>query len=49
MRLGFNFTLESALEMVQRMIKEGHIDYCELLMTPPTKASSGPRHCATSP
>ncbi|MFY9658038.1 MAG: methanobactin biosynthesis protein MbnB [Methylocystis sp.] len=32
MRLGFNFTLGDTYEMVQRMIAEGHIDYCEILI-----------------
>jgi uncharacterized protein len=32
MRIGFNFTLGDTYEMVQRMIAEGHIDYCEMLI-----------------
>jgi uncharacterized protein len=32
MRIGFNFTLNGTLEMVQRMIRERQIDYCELLI-----------------
>lgn len=32
MRLGFNFTLPDTYEMVQQLIAEGHIDYCELLI-----------------
>ncbi|BBU64224.1 hypothetical protein MSC49_41590 (plasmid) [Methylosinus sp. C49] len=32
MRIGFNFTLTETTEMVRRMIAEGHIDYCELLI-----------------
>ena len=32
MRIGFNFTLTETTAMVRRMIAEGHIDYCELLI-----------------
>ena len=32
MQIGLNFTLGSTLEMVQRLIREGEIDYCELLI-----------------
>ncbi|KAF2988753.1 methanobactin biosynthesis cassette protein MbnB [Methylocystis sp. MJC1] len=32
MQIGFNFTLNGTLEMVQRMVKERQIDYCELLI-----------------
>lgn len=32
MRIGFNFTLSDTHGMVQRMIKEKRIDYCELLI-----------------
>ncbi len=32
MRIGFNFTLGPTLELVQQLIAERHIDYCELLI-----------------
>ena len=32
MRLGFNFTLGDTYDMVQRLLAEGHIDYCEFLI-----------------
>ncbi len=32
MQIGFNFTLNGTLDMVQRMIKERQIDYCEILI-----------------
>ncbi|MFC4158566.1 methanobactin biosynthesis protein MbnB [Chitinimonas lacunae] len=32
MQIGFNFTLGETLELVQRLIREGRIDYCELLI-----------------
>jgi uncharacterized protein len=32
MQIGFNFTLNGTLEMVQRMIKNRQIDYCEILV-----------------
>ena len=32
MRLGFNFTLGDTYDMAQRLIAEGHIDYCEFLI-----------------
>ncbi|BBU60479.1 hypothetical protein MSC49_04140 [Methylosinus sp. C49] len=32
MQIGFNFTLNATLDMVQRMIKTRQIDYCELLI-----------------
>jgi uncharacterized protein len=32
MQIGFNFTLNGTLDMVQRMIKERQIDYCEMLI-----------------
>jgi methanobactin biosynthesis cassette protein MbnB len=32
MLIGVNFTLGGTHEMVQRMIHEGHLDYCELLI-----------------
>ncbi|MBM3553042.1 MAG: methanobactin biosynthesis cassette protein MbnB [Alphaproteobacteria bacterium] len=32
MRLGFNFTLGDTYDLVQRLIAEGHIDYCEYLI-----------------
>jgi methanobactin biosynthesis cassette protein MbnB len=32
MQIGFNFTLGKTYEMVQRMLAEGHIDFCELLI-----------------
>lgn len=32
MRIGFNFTLSDTYDMVQRMIAEQRIDYCELLI-----------------
>lgn len=32
MQIGFNFTLNGTLEMVQRMIRQRQIDYCELLI-----------------
>jgi methanobactin biosynthesis cassette protein MbnB len=32
MRLGFNFTLGDTYDMVQRLIAERHIDYCEFLI-----------------
>jgi uncharacterized protein len=32
MRIGFNFTLGATLDMVQRMVAKGQIDYCELLI-----------------
>jgi methanobactin biosynthesis cassette protein MbnB len=42
MRIGFNFTLSDTHDMVQRLIAEGQIDYCELLIdnflcVPPTE------------
>jgi hypothetical protein len=32
MQIGFNFTLGSTLGLVQRLIREHHIDFCELLI-----------------
>lgn len=32
MRVGFNFTLGDTYDMVQRLLAEGHIDYCEFLI-----------------
>lgn len=32
MRLGFNFTLGDTYDMVQRLLAERHIDYCEFLI-----------------
>jgi uncharacterized protein len=32
MRIGFNFTLGDTYDMVQRLLAEGHIDYCEFLI-----------------
>ncbi|WP_457796300.1 methanobactin biosynthesis protein MbnB [Methylocystis sp. S23] len=32
MQVGLNFTLGGTHEMVQRMIDDGHLDYCELLI-----------------
>lgn len=32
MQIGLNFTLGSTLELVQRLVREGEIDYCELLI-----------------
>lgn len=32
MRIGFNFTLGSTMDLVQRLIRERRIDYCELLI-----------------
>ena len=32
MQIGFNFTTNGTLDMVQRMIRERQIDYCELLI-----------------
>lgn len=32
MRIGFNFTLSDTHDMVRRLIAEGRIDYCELLI-----------------
>ena len=32
MQIGFNFTTNGTLDMVQRMIQERQIDYCELLI-----------------
>jgi hypothetical protein len=32
MRIGFNFTLGDTYDLVQRLLSEGHVDYCELLI-----------------